>query len=156
MTLARCADGLGRLDTFLNIVDRFPEPLPTECTQTLAEVWQVLDSLLENYGHINELAEGSCAVIRRGLQFFGPTALSIAPSIVQRMTLSFERGGGPSYLWITGKVAWQFRGAGDEGLPQALGIAFERESAKVFAMLHASGPAAIPDGPSPLVHQKRS
>lgn len=144
-TLTATADALERLDTFLSIVGQFPE-LPKECAQTVRDVWSVLDALLERYGSSPSIAERSCTVIRRGLQFFDSLALTVAVDVCRRMTVCFEQSGGACYLWITGKVAGQLAGGADQALIDALGVAFERESAKVFEMLQTSGPAAMPDG----------
>ena len=127
-------DRLERLDHFLETCVSSVENLPESCGKTAADVYGVIDALLSRYGHVVSLAERTCAVIRRGLDFFGPRLVApLAPAIIARMASSFATTGRSSYVWITGKmVKWAKEQAAAEA---ALKSAFESESAKIFALL---------------------
>ncbi|GAA5883264.1 hypothetical protein JCM3774_001788 [Rhodotorula dairenensis] len=141
--LRRAADALERIDVYLAIIDRVPD-LPASCASTCQQVWSVLDGFLASYGHHPTVADRTCVAIRRGLVLFGDMALAVAPSILERLSACFDTSTASGYLWITGKVIEQFAGRSAD-LDRAASSAFERESARLFALLQTTPPTQIPD-----------
>ena len=68
------------------------------------------------------------------------------PSVLARMSASFETTGFASYLWIIGKVVSQFGHEDDPALQNAFKQAYEHSSTKLYKMLQETSPAQIPDG----------
>lgn len=130
----------------MSIVRTFGEDLPAACQNTCEEAWVCLDLYIDKYGSIYEASDRTTRLIRHGLTFFGPAALSVTPSVLAKMSTSFETTGMSGYVWITGKIIQIF---GDEENP-ALRMAFKdsyvRISNKVFSLLQEKSPGAIPDG----------
>lgn len=142
--LRLAGDALDRLDVMLSIVGPFD--LPPSCAGTASQAWSVLSAFLIAYSSIPSLAEKSCTLLRRSLDFFGPAVPPLVPAILEQMTTSFEQTGASSFLWITGKIVGKFgREPGLEGL---VGASFGRESEALFIMLGNKTPALVGDGQS--------
>lgn len=135
----------------LSVIRTFGDELPAACQNTCQEAWAVLDLYIEKYGSVYESSDRVTRLIRHGLTFFGPSALSIVPTILKRMTESFETTGMSGYVWIIGKIIQTF---GDDETP-ALRATFKesyvRVSNKVLSLLQEKSPGAIPDGETPLL-----
>lgn len=139
-------DNLETIDTFLSIVPPLEEQLLAGCSKTLEQVWTILDNTLELYDKNYKVSERACAVIRRGLQFFGPLCSPLLVNIVNRMTLSYERSGCPSFLWITAKVISASAETRNHTLESCLKAAFERQSAQAFTAIKEAGSEHTSDG----------
>ncbi|RXW22925.1 hypothetical protein EST38_g2934 [Candolleomyces aberdarensis] len=134
------SDGLENLETMLHVIRGFGNQLPPACQQTCEQSWQIFDTFTSKFGADEELADRITRVIRRGLDFFGDSALSAAPSIIARMSFSFEATGISSYLWIPGKVIGRFGNDEDPNLRGSFKEFYERSTRKFVAMLQASSP----------------
>lgn len=150
--IQQLSDTLETLDTFLSYVPSLADHLQPECSKTLEQIWAVLDGVLSLYDKNFKVSERACAVIRRGLQFFGNLCLPLLVSIVDRMTVSYERSGCPSYLWITGKVVGLFSETRDPGLESCLKIAFERQSVHAFSTIKEAGAEHTSDVIDDYIH----
>ena len=145
--LRTACDALERLDMLLAVVGPFPPPgLPPSCQSTCAQIWPILDAFIAKYGQQRIVSEKVCICIRRGLQFFGEAAFSIAPAVLERMAVAFESSASSSYLWITAKLVPSFARRKDPSFDAALKNVVERESAKIFDMLQRTTPAQLGDG----------
>lgn len=150
--IQQLSDTLETLDTFLSYVPSLADHLQPECSKTLEQIWAVWDGVLSLYDKNFKVSERACAVIRRGLQFFGNLCLPLLVSIVDRMTVSYERSGCPSYLWITGKVVGLFSETRDPGLESCLKIAFERQSVHAFSTIKEAGAEHTSDVIDDYIH----
>lgn len=71
----------------------------------------------------------------------------ILPSLLERMTSSFEGSGHASYIWIIGKTVGMFgEQAGSQELASALQACLERSTAAVQQIEAAQTAREIPDG----------
>jgi transportin-3 len=138
-------DGLENLEVMLTVVQSWGEELPASCRSTCQETWTIFDALLANYGLNYDLSERATRVLRRGLDIFSNSALHMAPSVLNRMSLAFEATGFPSFLWIAGKVMGRFSNEIDPALKSAIKEILERSTAKVASLLHVKSPGEIPD-----------
>ncbi|KDR84886.1 hypothetical protein GALMADRAFT_53692 [Galerina marginata CBS 339.88] len=138
-------NGLENLEVMLHVIQGCGEDLPPACNNTCQEAWIIFDNFLSNYGLSYDLAERTTRVLRRGIDLFSKSALSVAPSVVSRMSLAFEATGYPSFLWIAGKIIGRYGNEKDPALKAAIQEIFERSTNKVAALLHIKTPGEIPD-----------
>ena len=130
----------------LGVVDTFGTDLPPACRNSCHEAWVFFDPFIAKYGSDSATCERVTRVLRFALRFFGTTALPVMPSVLARMSASFETTGFASYLWIIGKVVSQFGHEDDPALQNAFKQAYEHSSTKLYKMLQETSPAQIPDG----------
>jgi transportin-3 len=143
------ADLLERLDTFLSIINRLEGDLPADCLKTMGEIWTVISEILGQYGSSIKLSERICALIRRGLTFYGQACLPLIGSVLEKVTAGFEASGCSSYLWITSKVITAFPEIADPNFLSAIKLAFERQSSRVFPLTSQTDASSISDGTDP-------
>jgi transportin-3 len=147
---------LEQLETFLAVLRTLGSGLPASCAATPAEIWAVIDGLLNRFGSNWQIAERSCALLRRGITFFGPAARSVVPAVIDRMSTCFEESQISGYLWITGKLGTNF-GVAAEGGPldeEVVGKvvqAWERETQVFTAIVNRESATSFPDGALPPV-----
>lgn len=144
--LTQFLDSLENLEVMLHVIQTFGEELPAVCRDSCQETWSIFDSFLAKYGSDYDLCERTTRVLRHGLTLFGDAALSVAPSVMIRLTAGFDATGFPSNLWIAGKIIQRF---GDEENPALRGTfqeVFEHSTQKVAEMLQVKLPGDIPDG----------
>ncbi|KAH9473766.1 hypothetical protein MJO29_000822 [Puccinia striiformis f. sp. tritici] len=146
------SDLLERLDTFLSIINKLEGDLPSDCVKTMGEIWSVISEILEQYGSSIKLSERVCALIRRGLTFYGQACLPLIGSILEKVTSGFEASGCSSYLWITSKVISGFPDLNDPALLSAMKIAFERQSSRVFPLASEGNASSISDVIDDYIH----
>lgn len=130
----------------LRVVQGFGEDLPSSCGNTAEDVWGVLDGLVQRQGAVHLVAERACSILRVGLEFFGLAAKPVVPSLLERLSSSFDTTGFASYVWIVGKTVRLFGNEEGVELRRAFRSAFERVSQQVFALLKIQAPEDIPDG----------
>ena len=128
-------EALDMLDNLLQTVGPV-EHLPNECLATCDQVWQLIHQLLQKHGDNDTIAENSCRVLRRGLDFFGSSARAVAPAVLDGLSGVFEVFPKSGFLWITGKVSITF-GHEPDVLP-VVQRAIGRETARVVALLQAT------------------
>lgn len=129
----------------LRVVRGFGEDLPPACQNTIVDVWSVIDALLQRQGSVRFIAERVCTTLRSGLEFFGPSARAVVPSLLSRLSATFDSTGFASFIWIVGKVIRLF---GNEESPELRAVfqaSFERISRQVFAILKIQTPEDVPD-----------
>ncbi|EPQ28739.1 uncharacterized protein PFL1_03542 [Pseudozyma flocculosa PF-1] len=140
--LRRAADRMEQLEKFLMVVGAgFWKHLPETCATTCREAYGVIDTVLAQHGDAYFISERACALMRRGLSFFGELAVPALPALLDRLAGCFEKAGFPAYVWIVGKCIDQYGRGADLALRGALQGAFDRISAKTMAMLEESMPA---------------
>lgn len=142
---------LEQLETFLAVLRTLGSGLPASCAGTPVEVWAVIDGLLNRFGSNWQVAERSCALLRRGITFFGPAARSIVPAVIDRMSTCFEESQISGYLWITGKLGTNFGvpaqgGPLDEEIVAKVIQAWERETQVFTAIVNRESATSFPDG----------
>lgn len=145
------AVSLELLETFLAVLRTLGSALPASCASTPAEIWAVIDGLLNRFGSNWQVAERSCALLRRSITFFGPAARSIAPAVIDRMSTCFEESQISGYLWITGKLGSSYGTAGEGGpVDQEIAgqvlQAWERETQVFTAIVNRESATNFPDG----------
>lgn len=138
--LQRAADRMEQIDAMLKPVGSKIKPtsLPTSCSSTCKQAFDVIDTILVKHGSIFFVTERACELLRRGLAFFDFLAIPVAPALLERMANSFEVTGFPSYIWITGKTIDAFgqkSASFSPELERPMGMAFERISVKVNGMI---------------------
>lgn len=138
--LQEACNGLENLETMLHVIRSFGSELPPACQQTCEQTWQIFDAFVVKFGTDPEIADRATRVIRRGLDFFGDSALSVAPAIIARMSFSFEATGFAAYLWIPGKVIDRFGNDDEPNLRGSFKEFYERSTQKVMMMLQAGSP----------------
>ncbi|EDR15554.1 uncharacterized protein LACBIDRAFT_181790 [Laccaria bicolor S238N-H82] len=138
-------DGLENLEVMLQIVHSFGEELPSACRNSCEEAWVVFDSFLAKYAANADLAERTTRVLRRGIDLFNGSVLTVASSVISRMSAAFETTGFPSFLWIAGKVIGLFGDEEDSRLRAAFRVLFEQSTNKVASLLQVKNPGDIPD-----------
>ncbi|OAV89174.1 hypothetical protein PTTG_08632 [Puccinia triticina 1-1 BBBD Race 1] len=129
-------DLLERLDMFLLIIGRLEGDLLPDCLKLMGEIWTVISEILEQYGSSIKLSDRICALIRRGLTFYGEACLPLIGSVLEEVTAGFEASGCSSYLWITSKIVAAFPERTDPNFLSAVQLAFERQSNRVFPLLN--------------------
>lgn len=132
----------------LHVIQSYGEELPQSCQGTCKAAWEVMDTFLVKHGNTYDLAERVTRVLRRGLDLFGKAAVSVAPSVLARMSFGFEAVGYPSFLWIAGKIIGRFSYERDPELAGAIRELYERSTHKVASLLQVKQPLEIPDGES--------
>ncbi|KAG5650654.1 hypothetical protein H0H81_011476 [Sphagnurus paluster] len=143
--LSNANHGLENLEIMLHVIRSFGEDLPVACQGTCEQAWLVFDAFLQKYGSNYDVAERTTRVLRHGISLFGNAALSVASSVVARMSLCFESTGYPSYLWIAGKVIGAFGNEEDLALRGSYRELYERSTHKVVSLLQVKTPGDIPD-----------
>ncbi|EAU93203.1 mRNA transport regulator [Coprinopsis cinerea okayama7 len=138
-------NGLENLDILLRTVGTFGEQLPKSCEKTCEQAWAVFDAFLVKFGGDVVVADLATQALRRGLDFFGDSALAVAPAVIARMSFSFEATGISSYLWIPGKIIARFGNDDDPNLRGSFKEFYERSTQKVVSLLQAKDPRQIPD-----------
>lgn len=139
-------DDLENLESMLDVVKGFGDELPTACKEKCSESWGIFDHFLLKYGLDSTIADRSTRVIRHGISLFGRSALSVAPSVVARMSFAFETTGSPSYMWIASKVIAEFGHDEGQDLRGSFQEVYERSTNKVASLLQEHRPDQIPDG----------
>lgn len=130
----------------LHVIRSFGEELPAACQNSCQEAWTIFDTFLSKYGSDYDMAERATRVIRHGINLFGSSALSVAPSVISRMSLAFEATGFPSYLWIAGKIINRFGNEENQNLRASYHDLYERATNKMVAFLQVKTPGDLPDG----------
>ncbi|MBW0475818.1 hypothetical protein O181_015533 [Austropuccinia psidii MF-1] len=139
------SESLERIDIFLSIVHKLDGGLPPQCAQSLEQVWTVFCCILALYSQSLKISERFCAVMRRGLIFFGDLCLNVLISVLEQLTIHFETSGCSGYLWITSKVVSLFADKLNPTMQVAVKTAFERQSNAVFSSIKDSTPELISD-----------
>jgi transportin-3 len=129
----------------LHVIRSFGEDLPAACASSCQEAWSFFDPFLAKYGDNFDVSERSTRVFRHAITLFGRSTLSVAPAVLQRLSLSFEATGFPGYLWISGKLVTAFGIDKDSVLHAAILDVYERSTRKVEALLDEKTPGNIPD-----------
>jgi len=129
----------------LYVIRTFGEELPPACQNVCVEVWAVFDALLLKYGSLYFITERCSRTLRLGLEFFGKAAKPILPTLLERLTASFEASGYSSNLWVIGKAVGAFGNENSSVIRSAYKAAYERTSVRVFAMLKSQAFTEIPD-----------
>ncbi|KII93873.1 hypothetical protein PLICRDRAFT_99710 [Plicaturopsis crispa FD-325 SS-3] len=137
--------GLENLEVMLHVIQSFGDELPTACRGSCEEAWSFFDSFLAKYGSDYDVSERTTRVLRHGLNLFGNSALAVAPSVLGRMSASFEVTGFPSYLWIAGKLIGRFGNEEAPPLRAAFQEVYERSTSKVVSLLQSKSPGDMPD-----------
>ncbi|KAN0063147.1 Nuclear import receptor [Thecaphora frezii] len=151
--LRRAADRMEQLEKFLMVVGAgFWQHLPATCARTCQEAYSVIDTVLASHGHIYFISERACALLRRGLGFFGKLTLPSLPALLERLAICYEATGFPGYIWIAGKCIDQFGRGADLTLRSALQGTFDRISGKTMKMLEESTPSDLSDVIDDYVH----
>ncbi|TFK30359.1 mRNA transport regulator [Coprinopsis marcescibilis] len=138
-------NGLENLEILLKFYGRFGEDIPPACEKTCLQAWEVLDPFLVKFGNNLDVVDIVTQVLRRGLDLFGDSALSVAPAVVARMSFSFESTGLASYLWVPGKIISRFGNDEDPQLRGSFKEFYERSTQKVVSFLQTKAPREIPD-----------
>jgi transportin-3 len=145
------AEGLENLEVLLRLVRTFGDELPAACQESCPQAWAVFDNLLVKYGSVYGIAEGSLRVLRHGLTLFGPAALPITPTALNRMSQGFGATGFPSYLWMAGKIVSQYGDQKDQALRVSMQELYERSTRKIVSLLQTKSAGDIPDGNTTLL-----
>lgn len=140
-----CA-ALARLDMYLSVVGSFDGALPPACQGTCEQIWGMLDLFLSKYGNNPLVAERTCIVLRRGLQFFDEEAFRVAGTVLGRLTDCFEKAPASSYVWITDKMVTMFASRRDAKFEEVLKNSVDRQSVKIFELLQSTSPDRVSDG----------
>lgn len=130
----------------LHVIQTFGDDLPTACRNSCRETWSIFDSFLAKFGSDYDLCERTTRVLRHGLSLFGGATLSVAGSVMARLTSGFDATGFPSNLWISGKIIQRFGDEEDPALRDTFHEVYEHSTRKVVAMLQVKPPGEIPDG----------
>jgi transportin-3 len=130
----------------LHVIQTFGDELPAACQSGCKEAWTVFDSFLTKFGSDYDLGERTTRVLRHGLTLFGNSALSVAASVMARLTAGFDATGFPSNLWITGKIIQRFGDEENPTLRRSFQEAYEHSTQKVISLLQVKSPGDIPDG----------
>lgn len=147
--LVPALEALEQIDAYLANLE--PMPLPPQCTNTAAAIYDVFDGLLSKYNTYS-IADRTSRAIRRGLAFFPLEHLqALLPRLVARMCSGFETGGYAAYIWIIGKVAGLFgdrlssMGPHGSELEGAISTAFDRVTAHTSRLEREQGAYEMPD-----------
>ena len=124
----------------------FGEQLPKSCEKTCEQAWAVFDAFFVKFGNDPVIGDQATQTVRRGLEFFGDSALVVAPAVIARMSFTFESSGVSSYLWIPGKIIARFGNDEDPDLRGSFKEFYERSTQKVVSLLQAKDPREMPDG----------
>ncbi|KAG8890836.1 Nuclear import receptor [Tulasnella sp. 332] len=143
--LQTIADALELLETMLHVIQSFGEELPPACKDTAVQIYGVLDNLIAKHGRHYFISERVCRVIRMGIQFYGDSARSLVPAMLQRVATAFHSSGFSSFLWLLGKATSFYAAEQDAALLRAFKDAYEMASLKVFAMVKSQPAADMPD-----------
>lgn len=151
--LRRAADRMEQLEKMLAVFgSSFSRHLPEDCSKTCEEAYSVVDRVLASHGNVFFISERACALLRRGLSFFGPRAAPSLIALLERLASCFEQTGNPGYVWIVGKCIDQFGRDGNITTSAALRGAFERVTSKVVQQLDNTMPAEMGDVLDDYIH----
>ncbi len=112
----------------------------------------MIDRVLAAHGNVFFISERSCALLRRGLGFFGSLAASTLVPLLERLASCFEQTGFPGYVWIVGKCVDQFGRESNLALRAALQGATERVNGKMVQLLDNTMPAEMGDVLDDYIH----
>ncbi len=144
--LRKAADRMEQLEKMLGVIgSSLARHLPEACGKTCEEAYAVLDRMLAAHGHVYFVSERACALLRRGLSFFGALAGGSLVALLERLATCFEQTGFPGYVWITGKCIDQFGRDASMPVTAALQGASDRVNAKVVQLLDNTMPAEMGD-----------
>ncbi|CAH7688350.1 nuclear localization sequence binding protein [Phakopsora pachyrhizi] len=145
-------DKFERLEIFLSVVKNFNGQLPIECFKTLEQSWLIIDGILLRYANNLKTSETVCTVLRRGLDFFGSLCLPLVPSMLDRLTISFQDSGSSSFMWITSKIVTGFSENRDANLEASIADAFEKQSGYVLPIFRSASSDTISDVIEDYIH----
>ncbi|KAH7910876.1 armadillo-type protein [Hygrophoropsis aurantiaca] len=143
--LKEIGNGLENLEVMLHVVGPFGDQLPAACQSSCTEAWSVFDVFTSKFAFDYDTAERTTRVLRHGITLFGPSALPVAPSVLNRMVVSFETTGFSAFLWIAGKIVGRFGNEEDTNLRNAFRVLYERSTSKLVSLLQSKDPRDIPD-----------
>ena len=151
--LKKVADQVEQVVTMLRTTDnRFTNELPPSCAKTAAEIYSLLDTILEQHGQVFFISEVICSLLRRGMSFFGDQAIPSLPALLPRLASCFEKSGFPGYVWIAGKCIDHYGRNPDLALRAALQNCFNSISSKVMGILENAMPEEVSDVIDDYVH----
>ena len=130
----------------LAVIQTFGDQLPAACENTCQESWTIFDAFVAKYGSDSDLVERVSRVLRGGLKFFGPSGKPVIPSLISRLSMTFEQTGYASLLWIIGKSVGMFGEGNDPLIHAAIKTSYAQSTAKVVSLLQTTGIREIPDG----------
>ncbi|KAG6332079.1 hypothetical protein ID866_7007, partial [Astraeus odoratus] len=133
------------MEVMLHVVGPFGDHLPTTCENSCQEAWLIFDAFIAKYAFDYDTTERTTRVLRPGLALFGRSAQPIAPSVLTRMTTSFEATGLSAFLWIAGKIVGRFGKESESVLQSSIKSLFERSTNKIVALLQTKAPRDMPD-----------
>lgn len=138
--LRRSADALKQVDLMMRVNQELSANLPAMCASTAQEAYLLLDSILQAHGESLIVSESVCALIRRGIAFFGQVGVEVVPALVVRMAETFQSSGHPAYVWIIGASISNYGLRTEPAVRDALRSAFHVVSQKVFVLVQSVGP----------------
>lgn len=151
--LRKAADRMEQLEKMLAVFgSSFSHHLPEACSKTCEEAYSVIDRVLASHGNVFFISERACALLRRGLSFFGPLAAPSLIAVLERLASCFEQTGNPGYVWIVGKCIDQFGREGNMATSAALQGALERVTSKVVQLMDNTMPAEMGDVLDDYIH----
>lgn len=141
-------DGLENLEAMLGVIQTFGEELPPSCATSAQEAWSVFDQMLNKLATNYDVSERITRVLRGGLRFFGTSAMPVVPSLLMRMTVSYELSGISSFLWIIGKIVDLCGDGSSAAVRDGIKQAYERGTSKTVTLLQQRNIRDMPDGVS--------
>ncbi len=151
--LKKVHDQIDQVVCMLRVIDnRFAGELPPTCAKTAQEVYALLDTILQLHGDRFFISEVVCALLRRGMVFFGDMALEAVPALLGRMASCFDKSGFPGYVWITGKCIDYYGRNPALPLRAALQSSFDTISNKVMLILENTMPEEVSDLIEDYIH----
>ncbi|KAG0343249.1 Nuclear import receptor [Podila horticola] len=107
--IPRIIDNLSQLKIFFETVN--PQVAPTEahpCVPIVQELWPILDTLADRVGGIDEVARPLAGCWRSTIISYRTHYAPLLPTIMARLTKSFELTGLGQYLWVASRVVREF------------------------------------------------
>lgn len=138
-SLKRSADALKQVDLMLKINTDSASNLPPACAATAQEAFLLIDGIIQAQGDKTVISESACALLRRGIQFFGQTAAEVVPTMVLHLAQAFQASGHPAYVWIVGAAIDNYGLRPEPELREALSQAFNAVSSKVMQLVDEAG-----------------
>ena len=96
-------DCISEFATFVRfLTPQVPHHVPHPCVETLVSLWPMIDQLLEQYGHHEQISGTICRMLRNCMNSYKEHFLVLLPMILQKLATMFERTGYSCFVWVAG------------------------------------------------------
>lgn len=144
----KLADDIELLTVFAFTVHPYIESSSEHpCVKAYQDIWPVLSTTLDIYGHVRFISERICSCIKVILNHYRQHALPLLPSFAEKLATCFEKHRYGCFLWVSGACVREFSGLEDNSPDTAKAVwqFVESQSISMFKYLATTDPKNISD-----------